>query len=180
MPQPKVGGNPERLLPICSPPFPAGTGTRDSGDPELDNAIRGVLFKLRHDLSANAVKTMEEVTSIRAPLELWLGPKEAPEVADLQPGETCQTGYFQGGGLQLRPLLGIYRVRASLSAHAPPAALSPLSRGLRRFAVPCCAVVCVGRRHRRRKGPHRVHHHGRPDAGAARGRAAVLQRPRGC
>ncbi len=106
-----MGGNPERLLTCASAPFPAGTGTPDAGDAALDKSIRSVLFKLRFDLSANAIKTMEETDSIKAPLQLWLGPKEAPEVAELQPGDTCQTGYFQGGGLQLRPLLGIFRVR---------------------------------------------------------------------
>ncbi len=109
----QVGGNPERLLTCASAPFPAGTGTPDAGDAVLDKSIRSVLFKLRFDISANAIKTLEATDNIKAPLELWLGPKEAPEVAELKPGETCQTGYFQGGGLQLRPLLGIFRVRPS-------------------------------------------------------------------
>jgi hypothetical protein len=104
-----VGSAPERLLTVASPPFPAGTGTPDAGDKALDKRIRSVLMKLRNDMSANAVKTVEELASVRAPLELWLGPKEAPEVAELQPGETCMTGYFQGGGLALKPLLGIWR-----------------------------------------------------------------------
>ena len=108
---PQVGANQERLVTVASAPFPAGTGTPDAGDAELDTGIRQVLLKLRNDLSANAVKQAVEVSSLRAPLQLWLGPKEAPELAALQPGEVAQTGYFQGGGLALRPLLGIFRVR---------------------------------------------------------------------
>ena len=113
-----MGPNPERLLTICSPPFPPGAGTPDAGDAAVDKQQRAVLFKLRNDMSANATKTLEEVISIRAPLQLYLGPKEAPEVAGMQPGEVCQTGYFTGGGLQLRPLLGIFRVRRGTACAA--------------------------------------------------------------
>ena len=76
-----------------------------------DLAQRGVLYKLRNDQSAGHVKLEEELSSVRAAVQLWLGPKEAPEVAALQPGEAAQSGYFSGGGLDLKPFLGIFRVR---------------------------------------------------------------------
>ena len=109
-----MGPNPERLLTICSAPFPTGMGAVDSAEAveAVDKAQRAVLYKLRNDQSANHVKTEEELSSVRATVQLWLGAKEAPEVAALQPGEALQTGYFSGGGLNLKPFLGVFRVRA--------------------------------------------------------------------
>ena len=108
----QVGKNPERLLTICSAPWPSGShSAQESGDPELNEQVRRVLIKLRGDISAYAVKQVVEVTSIRARLQVWVTKKEAPEVFDLQPeeeGTDIQTGYFQGAGLHLRPFLGVY------------------------------------------------------------------------
>jgi hypothetical protein len=108
----QVGNNPERLLPICSAPWPSGShSSEESGDPELNEQVKKVLIKLRGDLSAYAVKQVVEVSSIRARLQVWVTKKEAPEVFELVPeeeGVDIQTGYFQGAGLHLRPFLGVY------------------------------------------------------------------------
>jgi hypothetical protein len=90
-----------------------GAVDASSDTASVDMAQRGVLYKLRFDQSSGHVKTEEEVSSVRANVQLWLGPKEAPEVAALQPGEEAQSGYFTGGGLNLKPFLGVFRVRAS-------------------------------------------------------------------
>ena len=111
-----MGPNPERLLTICSAPFPTGMGAVDSAEAveAVDKAQRAVLYKLRNDQSANHVKVEEELSSVRATVQLWLGAKEAPEVAALTPGEALQTGYFSGGGLNIKPFLGVFRVRLTL------------------------------------------------------------------
>jgi hypothetical protein len=99
---------------VCCAPWPSGAHALRPGsteDGELNEQVRRVLIKLRGDLSAHAVKTVIEPTSIRAPLQVWVTKKEAPEVFDLQPGEAAvdiQTGYFQGNGLHLRPFLGVF------------------------------------------------------------------------
>ena len=114
-----MGPNPERLLTVCSAPFPCGMGAVDASGTTaaVDMAQRGVLYKLRFDQTSGHVKTEEEVSSVRANVQLWLGPKEAPEVAALQPGEEAQSGYFTGGGLDLKPFLGVFRVRAAGALH---------------------------------------------------------------
>lgn len=106
-----MGGNPERLVTIASAPFPTGTGgsPRDTRLPGVDTAQRGVLLKLRHDIFSGALKTAEEAVTIKAPLELWVGAKEAPELAGLEVGERCTLGYYEGHGLELRALLGVFR-----------------------------------------------------------------------
>ena len=112
LPPPQVGKNPERLLTVCSAPWPSGShSSEESGDPELNEQVKKVLIKLRGDLSAYAVKQVVEVSSIRARLQVWVTKKEAPEVFELVPeeeGVDIQTGYFQGAGLHLRPFLGVY------------------------------------------------------------------------
>jgi len=65
--------------------------------------------KLRGDLSAHAVKEAAKLTSVKAPLQLWVTRSEAPEVFDMQPGELASVGYFQGEGLYLRPFLGVFQ-----------------------------------------------------------------------
>ena len=108
-----MGANPERLLTLCSAPFPSGMGAVNAAEAveAVDLAQRKVLYKLRNDQSANHVKAEEELSSVRANVQLWVAVKEAPEVAALQPGEALQSGYFTGGGLNLKPFLGVFRVR---------------------------------------------------------------------
>lgn len=94
----RVAGGFERSLAVASAPHPQALN-------------KDALFRVRNDMVAEEIKAVKEALTTMAELHLLVTKDEAPELYNMEEGQTVEVGPFSGTGLDLRgsALLAIYR-----------------------------------------------------------------------